>query len=113
MKYMLLIYGNHETWNSLTEETGGAIMRAHEVLQKELTASGELVDTHELDITDARVVRSSNGVPAVTDGPFAEAKEILAGYYILDCGAERAVEIAGRLAEAEFAPVDVRLIKGA
>jgi hypothetical protein len=48
-------------------------------------------------------------VPAVTDGPFTEAKEVLAGYYVVDCaGLERAAEIAARLPEAPYSPIEIR-----
>lgn len=113
MKYMLLIYGNFEAWNAITDEGREKIMRAHTAVREELTASGELIETHELSVQDARVVRTNSGVPVVTDGPFAEIQEVFAGYYLVDCAnVERAIEIAGRFAEAEFAPVEVRLISG-
>lgn len=111
MKYMLLIYGNFEAWNAITAEGRERIMRAHQEVQDELTASGELIETHELSVKDARVVRTKDGVPIVTDGPFAEVGEVFAGYYLVDClDVERATAIAGRFAEAEFAPVEVRQI---
>jgi len=69
-----------------------------------LTASGELVDAQGLAAPqDARVIRAgANGKPEVTDGPFAESKEFLAGYWIVDCETrERAYEIA---AQASAAP---------
>ena len=70
---------------------------------QELTASGELVDAQGLaGPQDARVVRASaSGKPEVTDGPFAESKEFLAGYWIVDCEtAQRAYEIAARASAA-------------
>lgn len=113
MKYMLLIYGNHTAWDAMTEQSRQELVRVHDVLQAELTASGELIDVNELPLQDAKIVRTSGGVPVVTDGPFAESKEILAGYYLVDCvGVDRAAEIAGRLVEAEFAPIEVRQVSG-
>ncbi len=70
---------------------------------KELAAGGELVSAEGLDSPDqARLVRAGKGVkPEVTDGPFAEAKEFLAGYWIVDVETpERAYEIAGRASAA-------------
>src|SRR5258705_5373765 len=70
---------------------------------KELTASGELVSAEGLAAPgEARVVRATkNGAPEVTDGPFAEAKEFLAGYWIVDCESpERAYQIAARASSA-------------
>jgi hypothetical protein len=72
----------------------------YEALNQELTASGELVGGHILGAPEAaKVVRSDGrGAPLVTDGPFAETKEVLAGYEIVDVGSlERAIEIAARL----------------
>ena len=72
-------------------------------LNKELTESGELVGAEGLaGPNEARVVRATkNGTPAVTDGPFPEAKEFLAGYWIVDCESpERAYAIAARASAA-------------
>ena len=114
MKYMILIYGSREAWESQGEAGLASVMKAHDALHDEITASGEFVETNELDTRQARVVRTRKGVPTVTDGPFTEAKEIVAGYYILDVAdIDRATEIASRIVEAEFAPVEVRLINEA
>ncbi|HKO90496.1 MAG TPA: YciI family protein, partial [Polyangiaceae bacterium] len=72
-------------------------------LNKDLSASGELVDAQGLTGPEqAKVVRARGGEPpAVTDGPFLEAKEFLAGYWVLDCRSpERAIEIAARISAA-------------
>ncbi len=109
MKYMILIYGNVESWEAMTPESFAALMAAHEALQAELKESGEFVDTNELPAENAKIVRRRDGVAEVTDGPFTEVKEIVAGYYIVDCvDMARATEIAGKLAESEFGLVEVR-----
>jgi hypothetical protein len=72
-------------------------------LNKDLTESGELVGAEGLaGPNEARIVRAtSNGAPAVTDGPFPESKEFLAGYWIVEVDRpERAYEIAGRASAA-------------
>jgi hypothetical protein len=72
-------------------------------LNRELTESGELVAAEGLAGPDqVKVVRArKGGAPTVTDGPFPEAKEFLAGFWIVDCeGQKRAVEIAGRASAA-------------
>ncbi len=78
-------------------------IRAHHefqrVLGEELRKSGELVDAQGLDFPDQARIVSSDGrsAPVVTDGPFPESKEFLAGYWIVDVDSpERAVEIAAR-----------------
>ncbi len=109
MKYMILIYGNLEGWKAMNADSFATLMAAHSALQEELKASGEFVDTNELPAQSAKVVRKKGGVTEVTDGPFVEIKEIVAGYYIVECEhIERATEIAGQLAEAEFGLVEVR-----
>jgi hypothetical protein len=110
MKYMLLIYGNDETWDRLYADLP-ALRAAHKTLADDLRANGELIGTNGLTTEDSRVVRVRDGVPAVTDGPFSEAKEVLAGYYLVDCdSADRAAEIAARLPEAPYSPIEVRRV---
>lgn len=107
MKYMLMMSGTRQQVQSFGAMMSGEDIRAHvdfmHKLNEELKASGELVDAQGLTGPEqAKVVRmGTGGVPAVTDGPFAEAKEFLAGYWILECRSlERAVEIAGRISAA-------------
>jgi hypothetical protein len=96
MKYILLIYENPGTREAFfSDEKLRAEMNAY---VDGLRESGEFVGGEGLaDPSTARVVRIQNGVPAVTDGPFMEAKEYFGGYMIIDCdGIERATEIARR-----------------
>ena len=79
MKYMLLIYQNPATWRDLPEPDRQAIMSDAGALMAELTGTGEWVGGEALaDPSTAKAVRVRDGVPAVTDGPFAEAKELAA-----------------------------------
>jgi hypothetical protein len=110
VKYMLLIYGNRETWDALDAVGMETVWSSHGELMAELKASGEFVAADGLTTADARVVRIQDGVPAVTDGPFSEAKEVLAGYYLVDCSLERATELAARLPEAPYSPIEVRAL---
>lgn len=106
-----MIYGNQATWDSWSPEDYQAVMSAHATLQADLAASGEFVGTEGLTTVDARTVRVRDGAPVVTDGPFTEAKEVLAGYYLVECESlERATEIAARLPEAAYDPIEVRRI---
>ncbi|WP_205862184.1 YciI family protein [Planosporangium thailandense] len=89
--------------DSWTPEELGAHIAFMQEVNATLAASGELVDAQGLAMPDqARIVRAGrDGAPVVTDGPFAETKEFLAGYWIVDCaGPERAVEIAARVSAA-------------
>jgi hypothetical protein len=110
MKYMLLIYGNTETWDALGAEGIEAVYDVHRGILAETRASGELLASDGLTTDNARVVQVRDGVPAVTDGPFTESKEVLAGYYLLDCTLERATELAARLPEARYSPIEVRAL---
>jgi hypothetical protein len=109
---MLLIYFNPATWDSLSEEEHQAVFSGHEQFMKTIRESGEMVGTEALaNPSESAVVRVRDGVPAVTDGPFLEAKEFFAGYYVVDCESrERAVELAAMIPDAKFAAMEVRPI---
>jgi len=111
MKYLLLIHLSDAATEKFVGTEIDRIMAAHGALHEELRATGELVDDNELRPDHARIVRRTAGETLVTDGPFTESKEWVAGYYIVDCATpERAAEIAGRFVEAEYGPVEVRPI---
>ena len=109
---MLLIYSNPTTWQTMSEEERNGLMGEAEALMRELTESGEWVGGAALaDPSHSRTVRVRDSVPATTDGPFAEAKEHLAGYYLLECESiERATEIVTGDPSARYFPVEVRPI---
>lgn len=112
MKYMLLAYTNVAAWEStdVTSEDFQAMCAFYEELEKELTESGEFVESRGLsDPSHSKVVRKQDGVPVATDGPFAEAKEALVSYSILDCESyDRALEIAARVVAITSDTVEVR-----
>jgi hypothetical protein len=110
VKYMLLIYGNEEAFNSVGAETLAEIIRETDALNQELLASGELVGGYGVaDQVNAKMVRVTGETPVVTDGPYAEAKEYLGSFTILDCDSlERALEIAARNPSARYWGVEVR-----
>lgn len=112
MKYLLLIYQNPTTWHSMGEAEKKAMMTEAGAIVDELVASGEWVGGEGLaDPSTATAVRVRGGVPVVTDGPFAEAKEQVVGYCIVDCDSqERAVEIAVRWPDARLWGMEVRPI---
>ena len=113
MKYLILIYSNpasREIWEGFTDDQRAEGFRYYAALADELAASGELIATEALaDASSTRRVAVRDGQTLTSDGPFAEAKEQLAGFFLLDCqSAERAVEIAARVPEAELGLVEVR-----
>jgi hypothetical protein len=108
MKYMLMMHAPRSGWEKDGIGTWPAEdLKAHiefmHVLNRELLAAGELVTAEGLALPEhARIVRADDdGKPVVTDGPYAEAKEFLAGFWIVDVETtERAYEIAGRASAA-------------
>jgi hypothetical protein len=110
VKYVVLIYSNPTTWQSLPPEEADRVIRDHFVVIDELTKTGELVSQFGLsDPMNTKTVRINDGVPAVTDGPFGEAKEHLAGVFIVDCeSVDRVLQISGPL--AQYGIVEVRPI---
>jgi hypothetical protein len=112
VKYMLLIYNNPAMIEAMSEEERNELFGEVDSLMKEFTESGELVGGQALaDSTNTKTVRVRDGVPAITDGPLAEAKEQFAGYLMVECESpERAIEIATRWPDARYAAMEVRPI---
>jgi hypothetical protein len=122
MKYMILVYGSQQDYDSLTgtddarqatsAEESAAIGGFLTEFTGDLAASGELVDAQGLTAPVlARRVHLRDGAPVVTDGPFAETEEVLAGYWIVDCASfDRATEIAVRLNRAPGRPADAGVV---
>lgn len=109
MKYMILTYASQEdydgmagkptdkpAWSAADLAAMGSFMQQ---LNERLDESGELVETRALAApVHTRRIGSRDGVPAVTDGPYAETEEVLAGYWIVDCASfDRATAIAAEL----------------
>ena len=113
MKYVILIWSNprsRELWVSFSKEERGEGLAAYAELVEDLSASGELVVTEALaDPALTKRVTAGDGGTMTSDGPYAEAKELLAGFFLVDCeSGERAVEIAARVPEAGLGLVEVR-----
>ena len=115
MKYLVLIYSNPASraiWDGFSDEQRAEGFRYYAALTEELASSGELIVSEALaDASLTRRVSVRDGQTLTSDGPFAEAKELLAGFFLLDCDSpERAVEVAARVPEAELGLVEVRPI---
>jgi hypothetical protein len=113
MKYLILIYGNPQSrqiWEGFSDAQRAAGFGLYAALTEELAASGELIVSEALtDISQAKRVTAGDGRMTSADGPFAEAKEHLAGFFLVDCeNQDRALEIAARLPEARFGLIQVR-----
>jgi hypothetical protein len=113
VKYVILIRHNpkaRELWAAMPEERRAEGLAAYRALTEDLMASGELIVTQALaDPSTARRVRVRDGEVITSDGPYAEVKEHLAGFYLIECESiERAVEYAARIPEAAHLEVEVR-----
>lgn len=113
MRYIGLIHNNPAAWEALSQAERDQHNKDADAFLAMLSESGELIDGAVVlaHPSNARTVRVRQGLPAVTDGPFAEGKEHLAGYYVLECESiERATEIATHDPSARYFAVEVRPI---
>ena len=112
MKYLIAMFGDQATMvETKSTEWIKDMIRFMEDLDRELAESGEKVDSVGLvDPTMAKTVRFRQGAVVPTDGPFAEAKESLAGYWIVDVTQERAVEITSQVVALTEYPMEIRRI---
>lgn len=110
MKYMILIYSEPGTPEFETDEEQQASMGAWFEFTQMIADSGELIGGEPLQGTDtATTVSVRNGETIVTDGPFAETKEVLGGYYLVDVASrERAEELAALLPSSSYGLNEVR-----
>jgi hypothetical protein len=112
MKYLILIYRNpasREIWDGMSDAERAEGFTAYAALNEELAAAGELIVSEALaDQSLAKRVTVRDGQIMTTDGPFAEAKEQLAGIYLVECDSiDRAIEIAAQVPGAEYLEVEV------
>jgi hypothetical protein len=109
VKYLLMIYGNREKWESFSAGDWPAAIAAQEAFNARYRETGELLGAYGLaDAVSARLVRRTGGLPEVTDGPYLETKEYLASFYLLDCESqERAEQIAADMPFADTEPVEL------
>jgi hypothetical protein len=110
VQYMALIYGDQNRWASFSDEEREAAYELYRVFGQEAEAAGVLAGGSELaPTTDATTVRVRADETLVTDGPYAEVKEALGGFYILECASiGEAVDWAAKIPGAEHGAVEVR-----
>ena len=106
MEFLALIHEDKNGRKSLSEDEGQAIMQRY----MDFSKRDEVVGGAELDDTGtATTVRVRNGNRLVTDGPYAEVKEALGGYFILECGSiDEACRLAAEIPAAEHGAIEVR-----
>lgn len=113
MKYLILIHSNPKSrsvWEAMTDEQRIEFGRGHRRRHDELAASGELVVAEGLPGPEtSKWVTVRDGETIATDGPFAEVKEYVAGFYLVDVDSiDQAVEHAAKLPDAQYNEVEVR-----
>ncbi len=110
MKYLLIMHMNPGVREALSDHDREAVYTGHERFQRAIRETGEMISTQALaDPENSAVVRVRDGVPVVTDGPYLDAADHLAGYYLVDCESrDRALELAAVIPDARVLGVEVR-----
>ena len=110
MQYMALIYSDQAGWEALSESEQASWLERYRAFIDEARESGVYLDGDALANTrDATTVRVRDAETLVTDGPYAEVKEALGGYFLFDCESiDDAIEWAARSPAAEHGAVEVR-----
>ena len=112
MKYLCLIYESEQAWATMSKEEGDAIMGEYFAFTDTYRASGQVIAGSALQPTNtATTVRVRNGKISTTDGPFAETREQLGGYYLVEAkDLNDAIQVAARIPGARHGAVEVRPI---
>jgi hypothetical protein len=110
MQYLMLIYHNEADWAKLTPAQQGAMYQDYGQFTKEITEKGKFIAGSQLKpVATATTVRVRDGKRVTTDGPFAETKEQLGGYYLVDANdLDEAIAIAARIPSARNGSIEVR-----
>ena len=113
MQYTLLIYDDEQLWAGMSERERAAIMQEYFAFTTSLREQGAYVDGAPLQPTaTATTVRVRNREQLVTDGPFAETKEQLGGFYLIDAAdLNDAIRVAAKLPPARLGCIEIRPIK--
>lgn len=110
MQYMLLIYGEESKWAKLTPDQLSQEMGAYMAYTEELVKSGKMVSGHELHpVATAKTISLEGGKQSIVDGPFAETRETLGGYYFIEAETiEEALAWAAKCPGARYGRIEVR-----
>ena len=110
MKYLCLIYDEEKTWAAMPKAQVDAMMKEFRAFGESIRQSGHYIAGHQLaPVHAASTVRVRNGKTSATDGPFAETKEQLGGYYLIEAAdLNEAIQIASRIPSARIGSVEVR-----
>jgi hypothetical protein len=110
MKYLCTIYGDESAWEDITPEQASEVMKAYFAFSEDARKAGVMVAGEGLERTSAATtVRVRDGERVLSDGPFAETKEQLGGFYLLECAnLDEAIDWAARIPGAASGSVEVR-----
>lgn len=113
MKYLLLVHHNEETFGRMSDGTRKSMLAESVQLCHQLHAEGQYVHASPLQpVATATVIRVRDGKRSVTDGPFVETREQLAGYFLTDAkDLDDAIDIAGRIPGARIGAVEIRPVR--
>jgi len=110
-RYLLLIHADEAAWEALSPDERQPTYERYSSLAREMEKRGHGRGGDELaSSTAAKVVRVRSGERTIVDGPFAETKEQLGGYFMVECDLETALDYAARIPAADYGAVEVRQI---
>ncbi len=110
MKYLCLIYDDEKQWQKFPKDVQDGYMSEYTAFSDSIKKSGQFVGANQLQPTHtATIVRSRNGKISTTDGPYAETKEQLGGYYLIEAkDLNDAIQVASRIPSAKSGSIEVR-----
>ena len=114
MKYLCLIYSDETKWQTMPAADGAAMMAEYNAFTESIKQTGQHIGGFQLQpTTAATTVRIRNGKLSTTDGPFAETKEQLGGYYLIEAkDLNEAIQVGSRIPGAKVGSIEVRPIVG-
>ncbi len=112
MRYLCLIYSDETQWEKMSKPEADAVLGEYFAFTKDIKQSGHYIGGDELQPTQtATTVRVRNGKVSTTDGPFAETKEQLGGYYLINAkDLNDAIKVASRIPSVRVGSIEVRPI---
>lgn len=111
MRYLLLIHADEEAWETASPEGREAMYAEYGKLSAQMEERGHLLGGDELAGSDsAKIVRLHDGAVSVVDGPYAETREQLGGYFLVECDLETALDYAARIPSIAHGTIEVRAI---
>jgi len=110
VEYVLLIYGEESKWSNLPPTDQQALYEEYFALSRDLTAQAKLKSSNELhSVTSATTIAVRDGETIVSDGPFAETKEVLGGYFVIEAETlDEAIDWAARIPTAKTGRIEIR-----